>query len=200
MANLSEIRRRLDRDFELGGARNSDIDDAIRSAIRLYEGRPFWFLHELTTVTLASGNSTVSLPSNFGARDTFRVRVNGTYYGQGDGFDYMDFATLNAYHRKTLNDGQPRLCGILGSTLYVDVNADADYTIEVAYYKKDTTLPQTDTDTSVWLSEGQDVIRSAAMAIMADETLEYPESKVAQFYARADRYYNELIKQQNYRL
>lgn len=200
MANLSEIRSRIDRDFELNGSRNSDIDDAIRSAIRVYQGRPMWFLHTLTTITLSEGNSSASLPSDFGGKDTFRIRVNGTYYGQGDGFDYMDFATLNAYHRKNLSSGQPRLCGVLGSTLYFDANASTDYTVEVVYYKKDTSEPTADSDTSVWLSEGQDVIRSYAMALFADETLEYPSDKVALMYQRADRYYNELVKQQNYRL
>lgn len=200
MANLSEIRTRIDRDFELNGSRNDDIDDAIRSAIRIYQGRPLWFLHALTTITLSEGNSTASLPTNFGGKDTFRIQVNSTYYGQGDGFDYMDFHTLNAYHRKSLSSTQPRLCGILGTTLYFDATADQDYTIELVYYKKDATLPQADSDTSVWLDDGQDVIRVCAMALLADETLEYPADKVAQMYQRADRYYNELVKQQNYRL
>ena len=200
MANLSEIRTRIDRDFELGGSRNSDIDDSIRSAIRLYQGRPMWFLHALTTITLSEGNSAASLPTNYGARDTFRLLVNGTYYGQGDGFDYMDFATLNSYHRKKLTSAQPRICGVLNDTVYFDANADSDYTVELVYYKKDATLPQADSDTSVWLDDGQDVIRACAMAILADEVLEYPSDKVALMYQRAERYYNELVKQQNYRL
>jgi hypothetical protein len=200
MANLAAIRSRIDRDFELNGSRNSDIDDAIRSAIRANQGRPLWFLHTLTTITLASGTSTATLPTDFGAKDTFRILINGTYYGQGDGFDYLFFDDLNAYHRKSLSSGQPRRCAVLGNTLYFDATADANYTIEVVYYKKDVTLPNADADTSVWFDDGQDVIRSHAMAILADETLEYPDNRVALMYARVDKYYSELIKQQNYRL
>lgn len=198
MATLSDIRTRIKRSLEISSTDYDDqIDDAIRTAIKQYQGHPLWFLEAKNTITLTTGNSSVALPSNFASAKRFRLLVNGAYYSDRDGFDYYDFQDLEESFRGTTPSGQPRRCAIFDGNLYVDTEADQDYTIDCTYFKKDATEPTNDSDTSVWLDDGREAIRTLAMAIFKDEDMEYDATQ--QDWARADRYYQDLVRTNNYR-
>lgn len=198
MATLSTIRNRIKSDLELTGTiRDSQIDDAIRSAIRWYNGSPLWFLQKKDAVTLATGNDSVALPSDFGSLKprSARLPYSGIYYSQGYGFNQETWAELNGRYRSNLTSARPTKYAVMGTSIYVDCLSDSDYAIEITYYKKDATEPTGDNGTSFWFEEGQDVIRSRAMAFFKDEAQDY-EAK-ADDWARADAYYSKLLEQSN---
>lgn len=200
MATLSTMRDRIKSDLVLSGsAYDAQIDDAIRSSIRFYTARPLWFLEQKTTLTLASGDDSVSLPSDFAAelRDGVRILISGTYYANNSGFDRQEWDVLEADYRYALSSGTPRNWAIYAGSIFVDALASDNYTISISYIKKDATLPTGDTDTSVWFDEGYDAIRTRALAIFKDESLEYQNSQAD--WARADRYWAELVIANNMR-
>lgn len=199
MATVLEIATRIKSDLDITGTeRDSQIYDAIRSAELFYEGSPLWFLEAADTVTLLTSTNSVALPSNFASerRKGVRLLVNGVYHYDQNGFDRETWDDLETQYRANLQSNRPRHWAIYAGRLYVDTIADADYTISLSYYKKNATTLGTG-DTGVFSVEGYDVIRSRAMAIFKDESLEY-ESAPAD-WARADRYYAQLLKTNTYR-
>lgn len=200
MQTLSQIRQRI-----ASNLRRNDttvypnvIDDCIRSAITMYQGKPFWFLRKIENITLLQGESSVALPSDYASHPTFRIQVNNYWRANADGFDYYtDYQEFQQKFTDKITDGTPRNCSVVNGTLYTDKLASDDYPIEVVYFKKDVTLPVADTDISVWFDEGADAIRTQAMAMYKDEALEYEASD--RDWARAAYYLNELYKQNNER-
>lgn len=199
MATLLDIRNRVKRATERTGSTSYDtqIDDAIRTALRALRGRKMWFLHTTGDVTLVSGQSSVTLPTDFSLIETARLLVNGRYWTDKDGFDYLPFNTLQERYRNNLQSGTPKRCAIKDRTLFVDATADTDYTISLSYFAQDATLPSADGDTSLWFDEGEDVVFTRALAFFKDVDAEYAD--VTADWARADRAFANLQTQHNYR-
>ena len=199
MASLSDIRNRVKRATERTGTTSYDeqIDDAIRTALRAFRGRKMWFLHTTGDVTLVSGQSSVTLPADFSLHETARILVNGRYWADRDGFDYIPFNTLQQRYRDNLAAGTPRHCAIKDRTLFVDAIADTNYTIALSYFAQDAVLPEADSDTSLWFDEGEDVVFTRALAFFKDVDAEYGDTSAD--YSRADRAFANLQTQHNLR-
>lgn len=198
MSNLVTMRNRIKNALAIQDTvYDDDIDDSIRSAISQYENKPLWFLEKVGTVTLSSGSDTVSLPTDFAAPIDARILVNSVYRGKTSGFVRQEFKYLQDNYRAQVGSGVPQYYAYFAGLIYTDSEADADYTIELTYTKKDTTLPQGDTDTSVWFDEGYDAIRTLAMAIFKDEVEEYATSE--KDWLRAQRYLDLLQERNTYR-
>ncbi len=202
MATLSTLREQIKSELQVNGtALDELVDNAIRSALRLMYGRRFWFLEARTTITLASGNSSVSLPSDYSASGTFSLVNGASVLQDGAGFDYLTFDNLERDYLllATLPTGAPVACAVLNGTLYTSHTADQDYSVRVSYFKKDATLPTAGTDTSVWFDEGYDVIRANARLIFKREAQGYEANQadedLAQYYygnlCQAGAMYNE---------
>jgi len=196
VATLSTIRDHIKTDLFIIGSTDYDaqIDNAIRSALRLMWGKQFWFLQTSQSITLATSATSVALPTNFSAPNTFRLSASGVWLGDGRGFDFLGY---NRFEREKLRDTtlltqQPSACAILGSTLYVDCTSNADYTISCNFWKKDASLPTSSGDTSVWFDEGYDVIRSRAMVIFKREAQGFTVADTDS--SLADYYYNALCQ------
>lgn len=199
MASLSDVRSRIKRDLVIQTTEyDTQIDDAIRSAIRFYQGRPFWFLQKTATVTLLTGNRTVALPTDYAAYKRLRLKVNGLWQWHGNGIAVVPYNELLEEYTDDTTSARPSVLAIAEGYIHADVLADADYTISLTYYKKDTTLPSGDSDTSVWLDDGQDAIRTRAMAMFKDET-SFKNGASVQDWQRADRYLSELTSTNNFR-
>lgn len=198
MANLLDIRTRMKADLAIQGTvYDTQIDDAIRSAIRMHEQQPMWFLEAETTKTLSIGTDEITLPTDFASPIFFRLLSNNVYYSDGCGFDMVDtYSELLQKYQKTVITARPSVHCIYGNKLKMDTLADADYTISILYYQKDSTLPSDDADTSVWLEEGQDVIRTFAMAIFKDESKQFEGA--ANDWVRAEKYLSDLRARNTY--
>ena len=186
------MRNRIMAELSVNDAqRAAMIDDAIRSAILYYTGRPYWFLRRLGTVTLLNGNDQVALPADCAKPIAVRLLTNGYYSTQSNGFDYEpDFDAFQAGYRREVVPGQPTAFSLVGNSLITDYLANADYTLEVNYYAKDASPPTADSDTSIWFDDGYDLIRSRATAIYKDESEQYEAAP--NDWARADVYERAL--------
>lgn len=175
MAILSDIRERIKSDMVIvGTVYDAQIDDAIRSALRELRNRKFWFLEKAGTITLLETNTSVALPSDFAAGDTFDLLTSNYRYTDGHGFDLVSYADLKRdyWREATIPTGTPEACAIFANTLYVSHTADQDYSITVTYFKKDTTEPSA-SETSVWFDDGYDVVRSKAQYIFKRDSHQY---------------------------
>lgn len=175
MAVLSDIRSDIKADlFITNTSYDSQIDRAIRSAIRIYRKKRLWFLKAVDTIQLSSGASSAALPSDFSAPAEFEILTDGVWKYDGNGFDYLEFDRLKREHwtHSSLDSGTPTACAVLNGTLYVSHLADQAYTIRTTYYMQDETLP-TESQSSIWFDDGYDAIRSRAMQIFKRESKNY---------------------------
>lgn len=176
MATAGDIRDHIKSDLIITGTDyDAQILNAIQSALRQLRVRKFWFLVKSDNLTLTQSASSVSLPIDFGAPDTFDIiDASGTRFVNGRGFDFISYDALrNKYwDTQTLTSQLPEACAILGTTLHFSHLADQAYTVPIVYYRKDATLPTAD-DTSVWFDDGYDVVRSMAQYIFKRESQHY---------------------------
>ncbi len=185
MSSLLDLRTRIKNALALQGTvYDVDIDDSIRSAILEVSQYPMWFLETKGSVTLTTGSDSVALPANFASEENTRVLINGYYQN----IKKHSFTELENAYRSKLFGGYPQNYAFWGDNIYVDVEANADYTIDLTYHKKDAELPQDDTDSSVWFNEGADVVRLLAMSyfvtdVQQDELTANPD----QLFARYER-------------
>ena len=176
MATLSDLRTQIKLDTRVNGTeKDSQVDNAIRSALRQLRGKKYWFLRAIGDLTLSSSASTVSITgtlTQFSAPDTFKISDGNTWRFDGNGFDFLTYENLERKYLQsvTLSTGIPVACAVLNGTLYTSHLADGTYTIRCSYYKQDATLPTADADTSIWFDEGYDVVRSLAMSIFKRES------------------------------
>lgn len=179
MAVLSDIRNDIKADLFITNATyDSQIDRAIRSAIRLYRKKRLWFLKAFDTVELASGESSVDLPDDFSAPAEFEILVDGVWKSDGNGFDYYEFDRLKREYwtHSPLDSGTPQACAVVNGTLHVSHLADQTYTIRVTYFMQDASLP-TESQSSIWFDDGYDAIRSRASQIFKRESKNYTPDK-----------------------
>ena len=197
MANLLDLRTRIKNALAIQGTEfDTDIDDSICSALTELEQEPMWFLQKKDTVTLLTGNDSVSLPSDFAAPFNARVLINNVYRDKQSGFQKQDFTVLEDLYRKQLTSGYPMNYTYWAGSIYVDVTANADYTIDLTYLQKDAVKPSDDTDTSVWFNEGLDAVRTLAMAMFKDDVEQY--DSVGNDWAKAERALNKLRERNTY--
>jgi len=195
MSNLVTMRSRIKNALAIQDTIYDDaIDDSIRSALSQYRNQPFWFLQKIGTVTLLTDSDNVALPSDFASPMQARILVNDIYRGETAGFIKQEFKYLQEKYKAQTTSGVPQYYAYYGKNIYTDASANADYTIQLVYYQKDATLPQGDSDTSVWFDDGYDAIRTLAMAIFKDEALEYQSADRDWLRAKT---YLDLLTQQN---
>lgn len=157
----------------VGTIYDTQIDAAIRSALRQLRIRQFWFLETLADLSLSSGASTLTLPTNFASAGTFDIISGGSRYSDGDRFDFLSLEDLRAKYYTTdpISTGTPEACAISGTTLYFSHISDQAYTIPSIYYAKDVTTAEG--DTSIWEDDGYDVLRSMAQYIFKRDAQGY---------------------------
>jgi hypothetical protein len=166
MATLSELRNRIKRDLIITTTEyDTRIDDAIRSALRSLKQGKYWFLLKRENVTLATNNDSVALPSDLGSLKAARLLSSGAWYAQGRGFTQKPLDVLYREYKTYATTQQPEFWALEGTSLVTDSSADADYTIELSYWRKDASEPTSDAATSVWFEDGLDLIRTKAIVL-----------------------------------
>ena len=189
MSNLSTIRSSIKAALVINVTTyDSNIDEAIRSAIRLLQRKRYWFLQTTGTVTLLAGESSVSAPADFAMADKFYL-IDGNYRKtHGSGFDFLEYDRFSAEYRRdaTVAVGTPIACALRNTTIHFSHAPSANKSVIVDYYKKDTTLPTADEDISVWFGdEGYDLCRVTAQFIYEKEFLQgQPDPAVTITYQR----------------
>lgn len=187
--------KRTDSDY------SAPAGDAIVSAIRQYDHMPMWFTKYRDTLTLASGDSSVALPSDFKTLSTLRlIDSTGRVYTDKTGFNEATLTALDEWQYISPKPTQrPCEWAIENGTLYVDSTADAAYTLPLVYYRKDTTYPANDGDSSLWLGDDAcDLIRFQAMAMFYRDELHNSEM-AGEYEIKANEKLSLLIAENNKR-
>lgn len=172
--------------------------EELLAAIRLYEGKPWWFLEDNDAMTLDGGTSQEALPANFGTPIDLRIQVNGTWLGWDDDFRPATYREVKA-RRLNTDTGTPSRWAIFGGNLEFDKVADANYTLDFDFYKRDATLPSADSVSSVFFDEAQELILNRAVEYIYANTL-HDSEMAATYRQKAEEWERELTKRHNRRV
>ena len=160
MATLADLRARIADDLARDDLA-TQIADAIRDAVRRYEGERFWF-NEFwrATATLSASSQSLalaSLPIAPVAVGRVRLRI-------GNGV-YSELRRENPAYTATAQDqgqaAEPTAWCVAADSLQFDVRANRDYALLLDGVRKLSTASAA-TDTSVWVNDARDLIRAAA--------------------------------------
>ncbi len=175
-----------------------DIGDAIVTAIQFWDHKPVWFTETSTTLSLVSGDTSITLPANFKCLDNLQILVNGTYRGHNEDFRLTTSNEMREVWRDPTLTQAPVEYALRNNTIIFNCIADQTYTLRMDYNYGDTTYPSVDGDISVWFDDGVNVIMYEAMSnFYADRSHDYEQA--AAMKAKADSYYNGLLTRSNSR-
>lgn len=175
MAIASDIIDQIKSDLVINGTDyDTQILNAIRSALREYRNKRFWFLEASDTLTTVTDSETVALPDDYAAPLSFELLYGGCRLGDGNGFDFLTKDRLKREYWTTdpLQTSVPQACAEYGGVLYLSCLSNAAYSIPIEYYKKDAALPGA-SQTSVWFDDGYDAIRTRAQYIFKRDAKGY---------------------------
>ena len=179
MAVVSDVRDQIKSDLIIVGTDyDTQIDNAIRSALRQLRTRKFWFLEKSANLTLSQSESSLTLPTDFGSPGVFDLISGGTRLSHRRGFDFISYEDLRSMYWNTspLDTQTPVACAVSGTSLHFSHIADQEYTVPAVYYRKDAAAPGAG-DTSVWFDDGYDVVRSMAQYIFKRDSQHYKPSE-----------------------
>jgi len=158
VGTLSEAVDRIKADLVISGTvYDSQIKEALRSALRSLRGKRYWFLRGTYSLTLTEGDSYETLPTDFSVPDKASYVAQGMRYSDKSGFNTVPYQKLVYDHYSVIQTGQPVSCAYNGDKIYFSHVADTNYTIDLEYFTQDSTLPTADADATVWGDEGYDV-------------------------------------------
>lgn len=158
----------------------TNVQDAIVTAIKELEREQYWLFEKETDLTLLDGTDNVNLPDDFAEMATLRINYNGTYRTQMFGFTPVTNHEIFDYARQAVS-GLPYMWSIFANKIYVYPIADGDYILNMHYYYKDVAYPALYSDTSVWLDDlTEDLTRYKALSIFYRDSLQAEEK--ALFY------------------
>lgn len=203
ITTLSTLRSRMKADMWITGTeRDSQIDDAIRSALRQYRKKRFWFLKGFTTLTVLAGGDSVALPVDYSCmendnhnRNFFAVMAsNGSTWVGLPQKDSDEF--YNRFRNQVATPTQTsEACWIDEASKMLNIShvTASDLPVRITYYKQDEALPEGDDATSLWFDDGLDAIRSLAMFIFKRDSDGYTATE--EDGALADSYFSQLCQQ-----
>jgi len=137
----------------------SVIQDAIKTAIKHYEGNRFFFNDAIRTSTTTANDEYLSEPSDLVEIDTIDVTISNTKVPLiPRTFGYIDNLEVS-----TSFTGYPREYALINQQIRLYPIPDAAYTITLSGAKRLTDLSAT-ADTNAWMTYGEELIRSRAVA------------------------------------
>jgi hypothetical protein len=152
---------------------NSEIDLAIRFAIRLMQGQKWWFLRKNRIVALTTNAVSVATPSDFSILESVDLINAGRRTDNRRGFRLLEYGFFkeNYLMESPIRQGTPVACSLRNTTLFVSHRPLTAMSIDFDYYQRDAVLPTADTATSVWLGEeGFELICATAQFYYQKET------------------------------
>ena len=159
MATLADLRARIADDLARDDLA-TQIADAIRDAVRRYEGERFWF-NEFWRVTAtlsasAQALALADLPIAPVAVARVRLRIGNGVWSELR----RENAACIAAAQDVAQSAEPAAWCIAADSLQFDTSADRDYELLLDGVRKLSTASAA-TDTSVWMNDARDLIRAA---------------------------------------
>lgn len=137
----------------------SEIQDSILSAIKHYEGRRLWFNESIRTTTTTASDEYVDEPSDLSEIDSITITISSTKIPlKKRTWQYLEDLDVT-----TTLTGQPREYALFDEQIRLYPIPDDTYTLTLSGGKKFATLSG-DSDTNAWMTTGEELIRSRAVA------------------------------------
>jgi hypothetical protein len=174
MSDFGAMKTRIAAELMAGGRSDLEpqVEDAIRTAIRHYEARPFWFNKGSATSATTPGDHVVPLPATMLAAELIRID-----YGSGFiGIDRKDFRTLQRKRDFNQGSGKPFIWTEYDGEVLVWQTPDAAYDLEW-YGVVTLDALSDDANTNAWMTTGEELIRQRARAIVQIDVLKDAEAK-----------------------
>lgn len=151
---------------------------AIKSAIRFYETKKFYFNEARSTLDTVAGQEYYQLPTNFQAIDSLTLTTsNYTYPLIPRTFQWIEEHQTNDNFR-----GRPTEYAVYGQQLRVyPIPNEADR-MEMAYQTRFDELSAT-ADTNAWMTDGEELIRMRAKVDLLQNVIMGPDA-----LSHADKY------------
>lgn len=174
------------------------INKSIVTAISFMQSKYFWNFKKFGQVVIPNGKNSINLPADYQNMITVQFSIGNTLYSLNQGFLNITFEDLIAKFNTTAQVGTPQRYAVFNNVLYVFPLTPGDTTFTVYYYYKDTFLPETDADSSIWFADDTiDLIRLKAMERFYHDTLQSPEIASAYALAFNDFESNFCLKNSN---
>ena len=161
----------------------SYIPNAILDAIKYFESDHFDFNEEVRDFTLVQGDARLSLPSDFMTIVSISIVYNDVYYP----LTSRNYTELEQIDHKT--QARPVVYCQFASALRLYPYPDQAYQGNMSYIKQFTTLSAT-TDTNVWTTIAEPMIREKAKAyIYRNRLKDFDRAAIHEQFAQ-DEYRN----------
>ena len=132
----------------------SQINNAVLDAVKRYETQPFWFNQTEATLNTAANDEFYALPSDFLQIDSLRI----TYNEENDVLAPRSYRYIDDRSQIT---GEPTVYAIYRDQLRLYPIPDQVYPLTMAYIYRPAALSG-DTDSNVWTTDAEELIRGAA--------------------------------------
>ena len=132
----------------------SQISNHILDAIKRHETRVFWFNKTEATLNTAAGDEYYALPSDFLQVDSLRI----TYNEENDVLTERSYKYIDD---RSIIQGEPTVFAIHREQLRLYPIPDQVYPLTMAYVYRPAALVN-DTDSNVWTTDAEELIRSSA--------------------------------------
>lgn len=165
---------------------NDNVQDSIKSAIRHYESRRFWFTegnNDADGVTTTTNSTTYTLSAEWIEIDSFTVEVSSNEY-QLIPRTVDWFREINT--NPTTVTGIPTDYAFHNNTFWLYPTANGSYPLRIYGHRKITDLDSegdltlTSSSSGLWFKDGEELIRNRAKYYLYADVLENPER--ASFY------------------
>jgi hypothetical protein len=148
----------------------TQIQRAIKSAVRHYSRERFWFNEARSTASTTSSTEFYAVPSDFLEPDILKITVQSYDYPLIErDWEYLEEVDSSNYI------GQPTDWGYFANQFRVYPVPDGMYVLTLSYLKSLETLSAT-TDTNAWMVEGEELIRARAKWDLYANILMEPDS------------------------
>ena len=160
----------------------SQIQNAILTAITMWEGTRLWFnekryalstvadqeYYDWSAMVMASDSSALGTGESLLEVDSIRIENNGNWFPlRPQTMDYFDEVQAPSAQYT----GVPYDYTIFGNQLRLGPIPDAVYTLTISGLARLPTL-SLDSDTTAWMTEGEALIRNQAKIILAQDVLQ----------------------------
>ena len=137
----------------------SQIQNAIKTAIKYYERERFWFNENRAYTTTVADQQYYQLPSDFVGIDTLTITINSNIYPLTQrSWEYIEQINIGTSN----SSGYPEDFAIYqGQFRLYPVPNTAGWTLTLSYIQQFTT-PSSASDTSPWFVEAEPLIRARA--------------------------------------
>lgn len=137
----------------------SEIRDAIQTAIRYYEGMALPWTEGRSDAVATPGVAAVPAPADFLRADTLSVTAGGARYR----LEPRDWRTMDGLIGITTGRGRPSVWAWYDRQFWLYPTPDAAYSLTLSYRRRLDPLVLAD-DTNPWMVEGEALIRARAKA------------------------------------